>query len=380
MDATVALVVAAGAGRRAGGAVPKQYQPLRGRPMLRHCLETFADHPAVDAVAVVIDPAHRDFYDAATPGLVLLPPIPGGATRQQSCDRGLQALAADPPARVLIHDAARPFVSAGVVDRVLGALDAAPGAIPALPVSDTLKRADAGQVTATIDRAGLWRAQTPQGFDYAAIAAAHAAARHRTDLTDDAAVAEAAGLAVSVVAGDPANDKITTSDQVAAATAAGAVRMGMGFDVHAFADHGDHVVLGGVSIPHDRALAGHSDADVVLHAITDALLGAVAAGDIGQHFPPGDPQWAGADSRTFLTHTAKLVADQGGQIANVDVTVICQAPAVAPHRAAMQAAIADCLAVAPNQVSVKATTTEGLGFTGRNEGIAAQAVATVVLP
>lgn len=378
---TVALVVAAGAGQRAGGAAPKQYQPLRGRPMLRHCLDTFVAHPGVDATAVVIDPAHRALYDAATAGLDLLPTVAGGATRQQSCHLGLQALAQDPPDQVLIHDAARPFVSPAVVDRVLTALEAVPGALPALPVADTLKRAGQHTVTETVDRAGLWRAQTPQGFAYAPIAAAHDAARGRDDLTDDAAVAEAAGLAVAIVAGDPDNEKITTSEQLAGANAVSAqLRTGFGFDVHAFADGGDHVVLGGVPIAHNRSLAGHSDADVVFHAITDAVLGAIAAGDIGQHFPPSDDQWRGSASSVFLSHAAELVAAQGGRITNVDVTVICQAPPIGPHRAAMQAAIAETLGIAANQVGVKATTTEGLGFTGRGEGIAAQAVATVALP
>ncbi len=382
MSGTVALVVAAGSGSRAGGDLPKQYQPVHGQPMLRHSLATFAAHPRVDTTVVVIDPSHRHHYDAAVAGLDLPDPVPGGATRQQSCCLGLQAIAALNPDRVLIHDAARPFVSAGLIDRVLDALATSPAVLPALPVSDTLKRAgDDSIVTATVDRAGLWRAQTPQGFDFQKILAAHLTARDRADLTDDAAVAEAAGLSVKLVPGDPANEKVTTSEQLhaMASLAARVTRTGIGFDVHAFTN-GDHVTLGGVKIPHTHGLSGHSDADVVLHAITDAILGAIAAGDIGDHFPPTDPQWANADSKTFLRNAANLVAERGAHITNIDVTVICEAPRIGPHKDAMRATIADCLAIDTTTVAVKATTTEGLGFTGRGEGIAAQAIATIALP
>lgn len=382
MTSCIALVVAAGRGTRLGGAEPKQYRPLAGRPVLRHGLDILSAHPAVAAVRTVYHPDDHALYAAATAGLDLLPPVAGGATRQDSVRLGLESLAALAPARVLIHDAARPFLSAGVIDRVLAALDEAPAAIPAMPLSDTVKRGAAGFVTATLDRTALWRVQTPQGFWYREILAAHRAARGQ-DLPDDAAVAEHAGIAVRLVAGSEENFKVTTADdlhraerQIAAAP--GDIRIGQGFDVHGFGA-GDHVWLCGVRVPHERALVGHSDADVGLHALTDALLGALGAGDIGQHFPPDDPRWRGAPSSRFLAHAAALAAAAGGRILHVDVTLICERPKIAPHRAAMVARIAEILALDHGRVSVKATTTEGLGFTGRGEGIAAQAVATLRL-
>jgi 2-C-methyl-D-erythritol 4-phosphate cytidylyltransferase/2-C-methyl-D-erythritol 2,4-cyclodiphosphate synthase len=383
----VALVVAAGRGTRFGGEVPKQYAELAGRPLLSHSLARLARHPAVAAVGTVIDPDHRALYEAAGAGLDLLPAVAGGASRQDSVRLGLESLALLAPARVLIHDGARPFVSDDVIDRVLAALDDAPGAIAALPLADTLKRANDGvtpeTVAATVPRDGLWRAQTPQAFRFADILAAHRQAASQTDLTDDAAVAERAGLAVRLVAGSPANFKVTTPADLerAARWLAGGeeIRTGFGFDVHRFCA-GAELRLCGVAVPHDFALAGHSDADVGLHALVDAILGALGAGDIGEHFPPSDPQWRGADSARFAAHARALVAARAGRIVNVDVTLICERPKIGPHRAAMTARVADLLGVEPERVNVKATTTERLGFTGRGEGIAAQATATLALP
>ncbi|HZT50813.1 MAG TPA: bifunctional 2-C-methyl-D-erythritol 4-phosphate cytidylyltransferase/2-C-methyl-D-erythritol 2,4-cyclodiphosphate synthase [Stellaceae bacterium] len=383
MNECVALVVAAGRGVRMSGERPKQYLPLGGRMLLRHALEPLCAHPAVAAVGVVYQPDDRALYDAAVAGLALLPPVAGGATRQESVRLGLESLAARDPARVLIHDAARPFVDASTIDRVVAALEAAPAAIPALAMADTVKRGDDGRVAETLDRAVLWRAQTPQGFRYREILAAHRAAAG-SDLPDDAAVAERAGLAVRLVAGSEANFKVTTPDDFARAERLvmdrlGDVRTGQGFDVHPFGP-GDHVWICGVRIPHERGLVGHSDADVGLHALTDAILGALGAGDIGTHFPPSDARWRGAASHLFLAHAASLVAAAGGIVAHVDVTLICEQPKIAPHRAAMVQRIAAILAIDPARVSVKATTTERLGFTGRGEGAAASAVATLRLP
>jgi 2-C-methyl-D-erythritol 4-phosphate cytidylyltransferase/2-C-methyl-D-erythritol 2,4-cyclodiphosphate synthase len=378
---TAALIVAAGRGHRLGGAMPKQYLPLAGRAVLRHSLETFARHPAVGAVRVVIHRDDLDLYGAAADGLGLLPPVEGGATRQASVRLGLESLRELNPARVLIHDAARPFADAALIQRMIGALDGSPGAIPALPVADTIKRGSAGMIVETVDRQALWRAQTPQAFRYGEILAAHQAAAGR-ELTDDAAVAEAAGLAVALVPGAEENFKVTTEADLSRAerilAPAADIRCGNGFDVHRFAP-GNQVMICGIALSHDHGLEGHSDADVGLHALTDAILGAIGAGDIGQHFPPGDPRWRGADSSRFLAHAAALVAERGGRLLSLDVTIICERPKIGPHRAAMIARIAKILGLDPSRVSVKATTTEGLGFTGRREGIAAQATATVAL-
>jgi 2-C-methyl-D-erythritol 4-phosphate cytidylyltransferase/2-C-methyl-D-erythritol 2,4-cyclodiphosphate synthase len=385
MTSAIALIVAAGSGMRFGGEVPKQYLPLGGRAVLRHSVEAFLGHARIDGVRVVIGPEHRALYETAVAGLPaprLLPPAFGGATRQESVRHGLESLADEPPARVLIHDAARPFVSADIIDRTLAALDEAPAAVVAVPVTDTLKRAEGETVTGTLDRAGLWRAQTPQAFHFEPILSAHRRAAGAA-LTDDAAVAEAAGLPVKLVMGAEDNFKITTSDDLRRAGSllggAAEFRTGMGYDVHRFVA-GDGVTLCGLRIPHDRALEGHSDADAGLHALTDALLGALGAGDIGSHFPPSDARWKGADSAQFLAHAAALLSARGGRVVHVDVTLVCERPRIAPHRAAMVARIAGILGIDEGRVSVKATTTEGLGFTGRREGIAAQAVATVALP
>jgi 2-C-methyl-D-erythritol 4-phosphate cytidylyltransferase/2-C-methyl-D-erythritol 2,4-cyclodiphosphate synthase len=377
----VALVVAAGRGERFGAAVPKQYAGLAGKPVLRHAVEAFVRHPEIDAVRVVIGPEDRDFYAAAVDGLDLLPPVVGGASRQETVRLGLESLAAQAPERVLIHDAARPLVSAAVIARVVAALDRFPAVLPVLPVVDSLKRIEGGIVAGDAPRTGLARAQTPQGFHYAAILAAHHQALGQNH-TDDAAVAAAAGLAVAWVEGEESNMKLTLPGDMdvgeALLHARARWRTGIGFDVHAFAPDRP-LVLCGVQIPHKVGLAGHSDADVAFHAVTDALLGTIGAGDIGSHFPPSDPRWKDADSARFLRHAAELLARQGGRIENVDLVIVCERPKIGPHREAMTARLAEVLGVGRDQVSVKATTSERLGFTGRGEGIAAQAVVSVAL-
>ncbi|ALJ37297.1 bifunctional 2-C-methyl-D-erythritol 4-phosphate cytidylyltransferase/2-C-methyl-D-erythritol 2,4-cyclodiphosphate synthase [Azospirillum brasilense] len=383
MSSCIALIVAAGSGQRFGAEQPKQYLDLAGQPVLRRTVEAFRRHPKVSAVRVVINPAFRDLYDAAVAGLDLPEPVAGGASRQDSVRNGLEALADSAPGLVLIHDAARPLIDSDTINAVIAALDTHPAALAAVPVADTLKRGDDGLVAGTVDRSGLWRAQTPQGFRFPAILAAHRDAAG-LELTDDAAVAERAGLPVALVPAREENFKVTTPDDLTRATRAldsalSDIRTGSGFDVHRFAE-GDHVTLCGVRVPHTQRLDGHSDADVGLHALTDAILGALCAGDIGSHFPPSDPQWRGADSALFLKHAAELVTARGGRIAHVDVTIICERPKVGPHREAMTARVADILGMPVDRVSVKATTTERLGFTGRGEGIAAQAMATIRLP
>jgi 2-C-methyl-D-erythritol 4-phosphate cytidylyltransferase / 2-C-methyl-D-erythritol 2,4-cyclodiphosphate synthase len=383
MSATYALIVAAGRGTRFGGSLPKQYLPLGGGTILRHAASTFVAHPKIDGVLVAIRPEDRAVFDRALAGLSVLPPVDGGPERQDSVRLGLEALAERKPERVLIHDGARPFPSPDLIDRVLDGLDRAAAAIPCLPLGDTIKRVEDGVIRETIDRAMLWRAQTPQGFHFDAILRAHRAAAGRV-LTDDAAVAEAAGLAPIIVPGNEENLKVTTTEDLAAAerllaARQGDIRVGQGFDVHPFGP-GDHVMVCGVAIPHEVAPIGHSDADVGLHALTDAVLGAIGAGDIGMHFPPSDPRWRGASSDRFLAYAASLVRERGGSIAAVDVTIICERPKIAPHRDRMIERLAEILEISPGRVSVKATTTEKLGFTGRGEGIAAQAVATIRLP
>ncbi|MFN8758214.1 MAG: bifunctional 2-C-methyl-D-erythritol 4-phosphate cytidylyltransferase/2-C-methyl-D-erythritol 2,4-cyclodiphosphate synthase [Tagaea sp.] len=381
MSETIALVLAAGKGKRLPGDVPKQYRDLAGAPVLRRALDAFARHARIDAVRVVFDPADALPYARATEGLALLDPVPGGAERQDSVRRGLESLEARRPARVLIHDGARPFPDERLIDRLIDALDAAPGAIAAIPVVDTLWRAGDDGAETLVPRQGLWRAQTPQAFRYADILAAHRAAAG-LNLTDDAAVARHAGLRVSLVMASEENFKITTESDLSRAARALArtdIRTGTGFDVHKFGP-GDGVWLCGVRVPHDATLDGHSDADVGIHALVDALLGAIGAADIGAHFPPTDPRWKGAASDRFLAHAAALVRERGGEIRHVDVTLICERPKVGPHREAMRAALARILNIDVARVSVKATTTEGLGFAGRREGIAAQAAATVALP
>jgi 2-C-methyl-D-erythritol 4-phosphate cytidylyltransferase/2-C-methyl-D-erythritol 2,4-cyclodiphosphate synthase len=383
MQSVYALVVAAGRGSRFGGERPKQYLPVAGQTALRHAVARLSAHPRIAGVQVVIRPEDRPLFDIAVAGLDVLPPTGGGATRQESVRLGLEALMPRQPQWVLIHDGARPFPDAALVDRVVDALSRAAAAIPCLPLRDTIKRVAGEVIRTTVDRSDLWRAQTPQGFHFDAILAAHRAAAGR-ELTDDSAVAEATGLMPLLVAGDENNLKITTAQDLAAAermlaARLGDVRVGQGFDVHAFGA-GDKIVICGIEIPHGAGLVGHSDADVGLHSLTDAVLGAIGAGDIGQHFPPSDPQWRGASSDRFLRHAADLVRARGGIMAAVDVTIICERPKIGPHRAAMIERVAAILGIAADRVSVKATTTDRLGFAGRGEGIAAQAVATVRLP
>ena len=382
-----AVVVAAGRGLRAGGNLPKQYRNLAGEPVIRSSLSLFAWHGQIAAVQSVIHPDDQGSYEAAAKGLRLLPPVFGGATRQASVRAGLEALSARAPDIVLVHDAARPFCSSELVSRAIAACGETGAAIPALPVSDTIKRVDAdGRVTATLDRASLRAVQTPQAFAFPALLDAHvrAASEGREDFTDDAALAEWAGMKVAVFAGETANVKLTTDEDFARAEARRMaslpdLRTGSGFDVHAFGD-GDHVMLGGIRIAHERGLSGHSDADVALHALVDAVLGAIADGDIGKHFPPNDPRWRGASSDQFLKFAADRVTKRGGRIAHLDVTIVCEAPRIGPHRDAMRQSIAQIAEIAVERVAVKATTSEKLGFTGRGEGIAAYATATVRLP
>jgi 2-C-methyl-D-erythritol 4-phosphate cytidylyltransferase/2-C-methyl-D-erythritol 2,4-cyclodiphosphate synthase len=391
------LVVAGGRGSRAGEGLPKQYRPLAGVTVLARTLEALHAAAPRARITVVIHPDDQSLYAQSVAELspparaALAEPALGGASRQDSVRNGLEAIArAGAPEIVLIHDAARPFADAALVARALAAARDHGAAVPGVPLNDTVKEIDAESfVLATPDRARLRAVQTPQSFRFPLILAAHrAAAAGGRDYTDDAMIAEAAGCAVHVFAGDPANFKLTTREdfarameQLKAPSLADLpdVRMGQGYDVHAFAE-GDHVWLGGVAIPHSQALAGHSDADVLMHAITDAVLGAIAEGDIGAHFPPSDPQWKGAASEIFLAHACRLVRERGGMIAHVDATVVCEAPKVGPHREAIRESLARIMGLDTGRVAIKATTTERLGFTGRREGIAALAIATVRLP
>ena len=386
---TIAVIVAAGRGSRAGAGGPKQYRDLAGKAVIAWTAEAFLDHPNIDAVRVIIHRDDADEYERAVGSFLthekLLPPVFGGAERQDSVRLGLESIEELTPSRVLIHDAARPFIDAPTIARVVASLGDNDGAIAALPVFDTIKRADGDAIETTVPRDALWRAQTPQGFRFEKILAAHRAAKGKT-LTDDAAVAEAAGLAVKLVAGSPDNMKITQAEDFGMAalilgrkTSHMEYRTGHGFDVHAFED-GNAVIICGVSIPHEQKLKGHSDADVGMHALTDAIFGALGEGDIGDHFPPSDPQWKGAPSRIFLEKARDRVADRQGKITHCDVTLMCEAPKIGPHRDAMRAALAEILNIDTSRISVKATTTEQLGFTGRREGIAAMATATVALP
>ncbi len=387
-----AVIVAAGRGERAGQADgPKQYRPIGGRAVISHTLETFLSHPLVDLVAVAIHADDRELFALAA-GLDAsrIITVVGGPTRQQSVRLGLLALAEHAPTHVLIHDAVRPFADSDLIARTIATIDDSEGALPAVPIADTLKReARDGTVAETVPRAGLYAAQTPQGFPFAPILAAHEKAHQagRTDFTDDSAIAEWVRMPVRLVTGSPDNVKLTWARDIAMADQrlGGArpyfpdIRTGNGYDVHAF-EPGDHVMLCGVRIAHDKKLSGHSDADVGLHALTDALLATYGAGDIGTHFPPSDPQWKGAPSRLFVEHAAAIVRGRGGRIANADVTLICEAPKVGPHRASMTAALAEMLRISPDRISIKATTNEKLGFIGRREGIAAIATASVIYP
>ncbi|MQA66558.1 MAG: bifunctional 2-C-methyl-D-erythritol 4-phosphate cytidylyltransferase/2-C-methyl-D-erythritol 2,4-cyclodiphosphate synthase [Alphaproteobacteria bacterium] len=383
-----ALIVAAGRGRRFGESAPapKQYLALNRWTVLGRAAAAFLAHPRIGLVRVVIHGDDRAHYEQATRGLGLAEPVLGGRRRQDSVRLGLESLGDIAPDTVLIHDAARPLVDGALIDRVLTALDEFDGAVPALAIADTLKLGSGGVITGGMPRDGVFRAQTPQGFRFRAILDAHRRAEKESgeDFTDDAAIAAFAGVEVALVAGTESNFKITTDDDLGRARAVlagaspGETRTGQGFDMHGFdAAKPGPVRVCGVDVPHPQALAGHSDSDVGLHAATDALLGAIAAGDIGEHFSPSDPKWKGADSEIFLRHAAALVAAAGGRIVHLDLTVICEAPKIAPHRDSMRRRVAEILGVDPARVSIKATTTEGLGALGRGEGIAAQAIATV---
>ena len=389
---TAILVVAAGRGSRVGAALPKQYLPLAGSSLLARTLAGLADNGV--ELLVVVNPEDMRHYEASIAAVAkrelrLLPPVAGGATRQESVRRGLAALATLPrrPDLVLIHDGARPFVSSALVQRAIAAAQQNGAAAPGLLVTDTIKEVDGtGRITATPQRATLRAVQTPQAFRFDLIYAAHeaAAAAGACDLTDDAAIAEWAGHPVHIFEGDPGNMKVTTAEDMAAAEVrllreCPDIRMGQGYDVHAFGP-GDHVWLGGLKVPHSKGLVGHSDADVLSHAIADALYGALGDGDIGSHFPPSDPKWKGANSSIFLKAAADAVRARGGMIANIDATVVCETPKVGPHRDSIRQKIADVVDLPLDRVAVKATTSERLGFTGREEGIATLAIATVRLP
>lgn len=383
MPSIAALIVAAGRGERVGGQAPKQYWPIAGQPLLLWSARAFVRHGDIGPIQFVIGADQTSLFEKAVPAAVLeRKPVVGGATRQDSVRNGLEALRELRPEYVLIHDAARPLASRALIDRVIGALRAgADAAIPLLPVADTLRRREASGNWALVARDHLHRAQTPQGFRFDAILEAHLAHRGR-QVTDDMSLAELAGLRIEAVAGEESNLKVTMPEDFVTAEklirSSGDIRAGTGYDAHRFAA-GDHVWLGGVRIDHERTLEGHSDADAALHALTDAILGALGAGDIGEHFPPSDQRWRGAPSSTFLAHAATLVRDADGEILHCDVTIICESPKIGPHREAMRARIAEILGLEVSRISVKATTTEGMGFTGRKEGLAAQAVATIRL-
>lgn len=402
------VIVAAGSGSRFGDPLPKQYHQIGNKPLLRHCVEAFMHICPPGQIQVVYNVDHHLYLEAAIGDLIrhagLCPAVSGGYTRQQSVLNGLRALKNGTPDHVLIHDAARPGIDSEVINRVLAALLDHAGAIPGIPVADTIKQCDPhGNISRSIPRETLVRAQTPQGFNFQTILDAHEQFEGQ-EMTDDASLLEQLGIPVKCVTGSDQNDKITrqndlsrmsehfTNNQTTLShprpeqetrnmpgTTSEEFRTGTGFDVHRFAP-GDACMLCGISVPHSARLEGHSDADVGLHALTDAILGAIAAGDIGQHFPPSDPQWKGAASDQFLKHAARLVAGRGGRIVNVDVTLICERPKIGPHTAAMRQAVADILEIDVDRVNIKATTSERLGFTGREEGIAAQASASIALP
>jgi 2-C-methyl-D-erythritol 4-phosphate cytidylyltransferase / 2-C-methyl-D-erythritol 2,4-cyclodiphosphate synthase len=385
-----AVIVAGGSGLRAGGEKPKQYRSIGGKPLIWWTLKAFAEHPGISHVQPVIAAGHEAMFAEAASGLAVEAPVIGGATRQASCRIGIEAVARYGPDKVLVHDAARPFASRDLISHVIARLDHHPGIVPGLPVADTLKHAPGGLVQRTVDRAGMWSIQTPQGFDFKAILAAHraAVAAGAIDLSDDSAVAERASIEVAVIPGRSENRKITTAEDVQEADRFLAeqnlerlpdVRVGQGIDIHPFAP-GNAVTLCGVRIAHSHRLKGHSDADAALHALTDAILGALGEADIGTHFPPTDPQWKDVASARFLEFAMREVERRGGLIANVDVTILAEAPRIAPHITAMKAVLAPLLGLSPDRIAIKATTTEKLGAIGRGEGIAAFASATLRLP
>lgn len=380
-EKTHVLIVAAGVGARAGLNVPKQFETVGGKPMIRHSVERLLSHTGIDQIWIVVAAGQEEQLTEALDPLSSYNIVIGGATRQQSVYNGLMAIRQAGGARnILVHDAARPFVPDLVINRLLVQLKSASAAIPVLPCVDTMVQLSNGQHDRTVDRNKLWRVQTPQAFDFLKLVAAHENFAAGDDASDDAQIFKAAGHAVAVVDGDEALKKYTLPDDFAekGTEHMHQIRTGMGYDVHRLAV-GEQLWLGGVKIDHEKGLSGHSDADVLLHALTDALLGTIAAGDIGDHFPPSDPQWRGAASSCFVEHAAALIMENGGVIQNVDMTIICEAPKIKPHRDAIREKIADMLNLGQDRVSVKATTTEGLGFTGRKEGIAAQAIATIIL-
>jgi 2-C-methyl-D-erythritol 4-phosphate cytidylyltransferase/2-C-methyl-D-erythritol 2,4-cyclodiphosphate synthase len=385
-----AVIVAAGFGLRAGGEQPKQYQSLSGKPVIWWALKAFCEHPLISFVQPVIGENHLHLFKAAVSDLALEPAVMGGNTRQDSCRIGIETLERRNPKRVLIHDAARPFVSADIIDRVVAGLDDHAAVVPGLPISETLKRTSEGVIAETVDRRNMWVAQTPQGFDYARILEAHRKALLQgiNDFTDDAAVAAFAGMTVAMVMGAEDNRKLTTMQDLEGADRAmrarqfaglGDIRTGQGIDIHAFAP-GDHIVLCGVPIPHTHRLAGHSDADAALHALTDAILGAIGEADIGTHFPPTDQRWKDAPSTIFVSRAMELLAARGGRVAHADLTILCEEPRIAPRIGAMKAILGPLLGIASERIAIKATTTEGLGFIGQKEGLAAFATVTVRLP
>jgi 2-C-methyl-D-erythritol 4-phosphate cytidylyltransferase/2-C-methyl-D-erythritol 2,4-cyclodiphosphate synthase len=385
-----AVIVAGGSGLRAGGEKPKQYQLIGGRPVIWWTCRAFLEHPGVSHVQAVIGEGHETMFAESVKGLDLPLPVIGGATRQESCRIGVGAVGRHRPDKVLIHDAARPFVSADLIDSVIGWLDRFPAVVPGMPVAETLKFAPGGVVSRTVDRASIWTAQTPQGFAYEGIRAAYdkAEAERTQGLTDDASIAEHAGIAISMIPGRHENRKLTTAEDIEIAdrdmTARHLhtlpdIRVGQGIDVHPFED-GDAVTLCGIAIPYSQRLKGHSDADVAMHALTDAILGTIGEGDIGTHFPPSEPQWKGAPSRIFLMKAVELLEAKSGMIANADITILAEAPKIAPHVAAMKAYLAPLLHIEPSRIAVKATTMEKLGAIGRKEGIMAYATVTVRLP
>ena len=385
-----AVIVAGGSGLRAGGGKPKQYQLIGGKPVIWWTLKAFLDHPGITRVQPVIGEGHEALFAEAVLGLDVPLPVIGGSTRQESCRIGVESLERHAPAKVLIHDAARPFVSPDLISHVIAWLERFPAVIPGMPVAETLKFAPGGIIARTVDRAGIWTAQTPQGFAYADILAAHRKAQTdaTANLTDDASVAEHAGIAISMIAGRHDNRKLTSAEDIDIADRDMMrrklenlldVRVGQGIDVHPF-EPGDAVILCGVSIPFAQKLKGHSDADAAMHALTDAILGAIGEGDIGTHFPPSDPQWQGAASSIFVKRAMELLEAKGGLVANVDITILAEAPKIAPHVAAMKAVLGPLLRLEASRIAIKATTMEKLGAIGRGEGIMAFATATVRLP
>lgn len=385
-----AVIVAGGSGLRAGGERPKQYQVIGGKPVIWWTCRAFLDHPAIDHVQAVIGAGHEDMFSAATQGLDIGPPVIGGATRQESCRIGIEAVERHRPAKVLIHDAARPFATPDLIGDVVGWLDRFPAVVPGLPVADTLKFAPGGIVSRTVDRAAIWSAQTPQGFHYDGILAAYrkAEAEKTKNLTDDASVAEQAGIAIAMISGRLENRKLTTAEDIRIAdrdmTASQYqslpdIRVGQGVDIHPFSA-GSVVTLCGIAIPHSQGLKGHSDADAAMHALTDAILGAIGEGDIGVHFPPSDPQWKGAASKIFLAKAMTLLEKKGGCLANADITILAEVPKIAPHVSEMKEFLSPLLRLDPGRIAIKATTTERLGAIGRKEGIMAFATVTVRLP